>query len=323
MADNKIYIPELNPVFFYETTRENLPKYFTKHFEKYMFSERLYEWQSVEDYQQIWQKEDIIELQFESTFNPIIAELIDKSGNVKITLPALIGMANEFLPRTFSFDVSMSLGSITESGCYAVQLTLGSAGPEQKILISPFMYISTTPINNSLCLEYWHSAKFHKDVIFATGKKFQFRVDGNFKMLEKPRKDEFYRDERYNGTLLSSRSSKVWPVCFGDEWGLPDDVFNLIDEIWSCDNVLIDGKPFGLSDTGKVEFIELDNNAEYPKRGVKYMVEEGINRNSKIFAVNTDTTKKLITTVIVEAKVFGDTSNQGSANTVPVHNIWE
>lgn len=318
MADNFIYIPEVNPIIFYDVDRVNLDKYYTKHFEKWMFSERLLDWQVREDYTQLWQTDDIINLQFESTFDPIIVELLDSSGTAVITLPALIGLPNEFLPGTYSFEVAMSLAGLT-TGCYALRITLGSAGPTQKTLLSDTQYISSEPIPNTICLEYWHSARFHKDVIWATGIQMQFRVNGSFGFLDKARTDSFIRNQRNSLVLLQSKAAKQWPVYFGDEYGLPDDIYNLVDEIWGCDNVLIDGKPFGIADNTKAEFIDVG--FEYPKRGFKYTVEEGLNRNSRVFAVDTDTTKKLVHTIFVDKKVLGDTGNQGSGDTVPVLNI--
>lgn len=319
MANNFLTIPELNPIVLYETVRENLPKYFTKFLGDFMFSERQYAWQQRSDYTQVWQTTDIINLQFESTFDPIIVKLIDKNGDAVITLPALIGMPNKFQPGTFAFEVKMSLAGL-EAGCYFLQVELGSSGPEQKILISNRQYISDVQIENSILIEYYNSM-FHGDVIFETGIKFQFRVQGHFGFLKKVRKDDVYRDEKYTSTLLSSKGAKQWPVYFGDEYGLPDEIINLIDEIWGCDNVRIDGKSFGISDGNEPEFITVDDTNDYPKRGMKLIVEEGINRNSKAFAIDIDTTKKLAATVIVDAAVFGDTSNQGSSNTVPVHNV--
>ena len=45
------------------------------HFEKYPFEERLYYWQQRENYRQVWQTTDIIRLQFESNFDPIIVSV--------------------------------------------------------------------------------------------------------------------------------------------------------------------------------------------------------------------------------------------------------
>ena len=314
MADNFLYIPEINPVIFFDVDRTNIDKYFTKHFDKWLFSERLLDWQSREDYCQPWQVDDIIYLQFESTFDPIIVKLLDSTGTAVITLPALIGLPHEHLPNTWSFEVSMSLAGL-DTGCYRLQITAGT-GDEAKTLISDCQYISAEPMPNTICLEYWHSAKYHKDVIFASGIQFQYRVYGHLGFLDKPRADVFSRNQQNSIHLLQSKSAKQWPFYVGDEYGIPDDHYNLVDEIWSCDNVLIDGKPFGIADNSKVEFIEIGE--EYPKRGVKFTVEDGINRNYRLFAVDTDTTKKMNYTIFVSKKVEGDTANQGSSNTVPV-----
>ena len=313
MADNLLYIPLLNPVKFFDVTRADIDKYFTKHFDDWMYPERLYDWQSPEDYCQIWQTDDIINLQFESTFDPIIVKLIDSNGVAAITLPALIGLPNIFYPNTWSFEVAMSLAGLP-TGCYYLQITAGS-GDNLKTLVSPCQYISDEPIRNSIIMEYWNS-RFHGDVIFESGIQMQFRVHGNIGFLEPGRKDELYKDERYNPTILNSKTFRQWPVNFGDEFGLPDDIVDLLNRIWSCDNVLIDDKPFGITEGGKFEFTDIGN--EYPKRGVRIVVEEGINRHSKIFSVDTDTNKKLTYGIMVDKKVFGDTSNQGSGNTVPV-----
>lgn len=318
MADNLIYFPEVNPVIFYDSARANLPIYFTRFMDKWMFSERIMDWQHREEFSDIWQTTDIIRLQFEANFDPIIVKLLDSNGNAAITLPALIGLPNSKIPGLFSFEVEMSLAGVTE-GCYILQVTAGT-GPGTKIFYSNVQSIFESQIRNSILLEYWDSKSFYKDVIWKTGIRFQKRIFGHLGFLEKPRKDILYHDDRNNPQMLNSTATKQWPLFCGDEFGIPDDLFNLIDEIWGLDNVLIDGKPFGISDGGKVEFLDIGD-GEYPKRGIKYTVEEGINRNSRIFAVDTDTTKKIMANIIVEGKVFGDLSNQGSSDAVPIANI--
>lgn len=313
MANNYLYIPELNPVTFFEVGRANIDKYFTKHFETFMFHERLNFWQRKEKNIRVWNTTDIINLQFESTFDPIIVDLLNEYGAPVITLPALIGLPNEFLANTWSFEVSMSLANLP-SGCYRQRITAGTGG-DQKIYISECMLISSEKPKDTIIMEYWNS-RAHSDVIFETGIKFQFRMPGWFGSLDPARNDDKARDQKNNPTLLNSRYSKQWPVTFGDQFGVSDDIVNLLQQIWSCDNVLIDGKPFCIA--GNFEYIPIDRSA---KRFVKLLVEEGINRNSRVFAVNVNTAKKIMSTVIVEAKVFGDTSNQGSANTVPVLNV--
>lgn len=313
---NYFYIPELNPVVFFKKDNASLPKFQYRHFEDFPFAKRSYFWQEPADYCQVWQTTDIIYLQFESTFDPIIVSLLDSNGNAVLVLPALIGLPNKFLPYAYSFEVGMSLAGLT-TGCYTIQIEAG-IGAEKETYISGFhQYISSTILENTLMLEYKNS-RFHNDVIFETGIVFQKRIPGFIGFLDPARNDDKYKDQRYNPALLNSRVSKQWPVHFGDEYGLPDDEINTLHQIWSCNNVFIDQRPFGLA--GNFEYVAVDR---YQKRGVKVLVEAGINRNSRIFAAGVDSTKKLITTAIVQAKIFGDTAAQGSNNTVPVTNIQQ
>ena len=315
MAENLIYIPYINPVKMVEVSPAQLAKYFTKHFDEYAFRDRLHYWQQPEDFTQIWQVDDIIYMQFHATFDPIVVQLVDKYGNAQITLPALIGLPNKFLANTYSFQFEMSLADVP-TGCYWLKFTAGT-GDERKYFISAFkQHVSEEAIEESVCLEYWHD-RFHEDVMFERGIKFQRRMMGHLGFLQPGQNSERYKDQLFNPTVLSSRTFRQFPAVFGDANGLTDDDIDLLNRLWTCKNVLWDGKPMGVVD-GKFEFIEVNH---YPKRGVKLLLEEGINRRSSVFAMETDTRKQLMATIIVGAKVWGDMANNGSSNAVPIRNI--
>ena len=318
MADNFLYIPLINPVKFFSPDRATTDTYFTPHFDDFPFAERLYDWQEPSQFFQIWQTTDIIPLQFESTFDPIIVELLDRYDEAIITLPALIGLPNRYLPDTHSFEVNMSLATVPATGCYRMRVTAGT-GDGQQTFISAWMYISIEPIENSLLVKYRNS-RFHQDVMFETGIEFQYRVLGHIGFLTPGRADEAYKDQKLNPAMLNSKTFRQFLLVFGDEFGLPDDVIDLLNRIWSCNDVHVDNKSFGISDGGKFELADVDE-GRYPKRGVRLVVEEGINRNSSVFAVTTDTSKKLTYAIFPEGKVFGDLSNQGSSNVVPIYTI--
>jgi hypothetical protein len=316
MADNILYIPFLNPIKFFLTDRANLSNFFTKHFDNFMFDERLLAWQEPADYCQPWQTTDIINLQFESTFDPLIVELYNSSDIAVITLPALIGLPNKYYPNTYSFEVSMSLAGLT-TGCYYLKITAGT-GDAQKFYISNCQYISSTPFTVPNLLIQYSNSRFHEDVIFETGIEFQYRLFGHFGFLKPGRQEEKYKDQKFNPATLSSRSFRQFDLFLGDEYGLPDDVIDLVNRICGCNNIIIDNKSFAIAEGGAFEFTDIQ---DYPKRGVKLLVEEGINRGSRLFAQDTDVTKKINYGIVVEAKVWGDTSNQGSGNVVPVEAV--
>lgn len=314
--DNKFLIPFINPVKFVKKGLTNSPKYYTKQFDDYLFADRILPWEQAEDYTQIWQKEDIISMQFESNFDPIIVKLLDRFGNAVFTLPAIAGLPNKFEPGTFTFEIQMSLAGIPATGCYFPEILAGS-GSGIELYKGGKQFISREPFDfPNFLIEYWHD-RYHEDVIFETGIHFQKRVPGHFGKLKPGTNNVATRDEYYNNTILSSRTFRQFPLYLCDEFGMPEDEIDNFNRIWTCRNVLVDGTPYGAVD-GTFELQEIIG---YPKLGVKMMVEPGINRRSKLFIQNTDTTQRIMSTVMVDPKIFGDTSNQGSSNAVPVNNI--
>lgn len=311
--NNFLYIPELNPLIFWEKNKTKLPKYFTKHFEDYPFSERGYYWQDKETFCQPWQTTDIIFLQLESSFSPLVLQLKNKYGDVVSQLSASSILPHKYLTNVYSYEFAMSLAN-NVTDCYTVDLVAGF-GAYQKVYATWNLFISSEILENTILLEYFDSKKVYKDVMFITGIKFQLRLPGSFGFLDKPRKDEIYKDQKYNSTLLTSKSSKQWPLSFGDQFGLPDDMINLIDEIFSCDNVSADNKLICFADGGKLEYVTMPRSR---KRGVKLIVEDGLNRNSRVHQTVKDPTKRLIATVMVSPKVWGV---QSGSNVIPVTNI--
>jgi hypothetical protein len=320
MANNFLYIPFLNPLRFYQVGRTNTPTYFTKHFDDFTYPERLSQltWKAQNDYRQIFQTTDNLIFQFESTFDPVTVRVVNyNTGVVWADLAAEIVAPNKYLPGTYAYEIGISLSGAA-SGCYYAQISAGS-GDEEQIWQSPPFYVLDGAFDfPNFCIEYWSSHSYHADVIFKTGIKFRYRIPGHFGFLRPGRAEERYRDQKYNPTILSSRPYRQFNAYFGDSCGLPDDVIDHLNFIFSCDNVTIDGVPYAIADSGDFEFEDVQG---YMKRGVKAVLEPGINRYSRAIQVNTDTTKKLFYAINVEVSLWGDTGNTGSSHTVPINNI--
>ena len=313
MADNILYDPELNPIIWYEEDRAVTDQFQTPHFEDFPFNERGQDWLQSYPFSRVWQTTDIIELQFTSQFDPIIVSLLNSNGEEVITLPALIGLPNLDYPNTWIFEVSMSLAGLPE-GCYRLKRLLGNS-PDQKTQYSDWMYIADL-IPGTIFIKYWHS-RFYKDVVFESGKQFGMRVFGwiDYDRQGRKNKQEVYRDERYNNTILNSKSAKNIPLYLGDEFGQPTDVCNILELAFECDHVEIDDKPFGIAEGASIEYFDIEG---YRLRGMHTVIEPGVNRYSRITTVTTNSNKKLTYGIMVDRKAFGDTSNQGSGNTVPI-----
>lgn len=314
MADNLFFDPELNPVIFYDDDRAVTDQFQTPHFEDFPFDERGQAWLQSHPFSRVWQTTDIIEGQFTAQFSDIIISLLNSDNEEVITLPALIGLPNLDYPGTWIFEYSMSLAGLLP-GCYRMKRTLGN-GSVQKVHRTDWMYIDDV-IPGTIFIKYWHD-RFYKDVVFESGKKFGIRVFGwiDYDRQGRKYKQEKYRDDRNNPTMLNSKSAKNIPLYIGDEFGSPVDLNNIIELAFECNNIEIDNKPFGLAEDANIEYIDIEG---YRLRGLHTMIEPGINRYSRISSVATDTTKKLNWSMMASAHLFGSLGDNSSTNTVPIN----
>jgi len=313
---NFIYIPKINPVKFLDANPVANPKYHTKYLDAVFFEDRALPWHQKEGHTQVWQTTDIINLQFSSNFDPIVVQLLDVYDNVLSSFVTVNQIPSRNNPGFFCYGASIALSGLT-TGCYRLKLVLGAAGPLQEFAYSEYMYVSADPLLNTILLEYSHY-RHHEDVMFETGVVFQYRTAGHVDKFLPGVSQDVYTDQRQNPTVLFARPFNTFEVFFNDEYGATDDEIDLVNRIFSCSSVSIDGKYFTAIEGGKMDFIEVDLAR---KRGVKMKLQESINRPSYIMGVDIDPNKKILATVNVDAHTFGDTSGSGAFNSVPVTQI--
>jgi hypothetical protein len=314
---NSIYTPALNPDIFYSGATVSAP-YLTKHIDQFSFLDRGRPWLQNGKFRKIWMTSDIKRGQFSSTFDPVLVELVNQYNIPVITLPALAGIANKFFPGTHIFEFEMSLADL-ETGCYRMKRTLGS-GDTKQIEYGDWEYISSTPIKETILIEYWSSKDYDKDVVFKTGIRFQLRVPGfiDYDKTGRNKKKEDYRNQKYTNVRLSSKSVEKVPVYFGMtptsilHYGLPSEITNLIELIFELDNVTLDGKAFSLP-----EEFEYTDDKGFRLRGMSASMEPRLNRYSRVREIDVDPNKRIIMGAMADVRVLGDTSGQGSTNAVP------
>lgn len=307
---NVIYFPLLNPVRFVELDPVQLPQYLTKHFDDYWASEQLQSFETVVNFKQKFQTNDTIYLQFESNFASIQMSVIDCDQNVLLTQAATQVRANKYLAGYYVYEITLSLEAFSEITIW-LKLNLGLGS---KLMISePIELAETWP--NTILHQYSNS-KYHGDVIFETGIVFGFRCEAVIRRLDPASERTSYRDQKVNPTTLKVRPYRAFELAIGFKTGVPDWVIDKMNWIWSCDNVLCDGKSFAVLEDSKFEDKEID--PRYPFRSWSLNIQEGINRASKIVGVDVDPNKKLMITAVADGTIFGDLSEQAGSNLVPI-----
>lgn len=307
---NQINIPFLNPVRFVELDTVELPQYLTKHFDDYWFKEQLQLYETVVDFKQKFQTSDTIYLQFEANFAAIQMQVIDCEQNVLLTQSATQIRANKYMAGYYVYELTLSLAAF-DPGTIYLKLNLGLGS---KFMISePIEVAEIWP--NTVLFQYSHS-KYHGDVIFETGIVFGFRCEAVIRRLDPASERTFYRDQKQNPSTLKVRPYRSFELGIGHLTGIPDWYIDKMDWIWSCDNVLLDGKSFAVLDDSKFDDQEIHK--QYALRHWTLNIQEGINRASKIIGVDVNPNKKLMIVYQIDGTVFGDLSAQAGSNLVPI-----
>lgn len=309
---NEIYIPFLCPIRFYEVDAEQQGQYLTKHFDNDWTSEQLKSFETPVFYKQKWQTNDSTFLQFESNFASINVKVIDCEQNTIIDQNATQVRANKYLSGYYVYENTISWASV-DPGTYYILLTLGGT---TQMISEPIALADEWP--NTILFEYDNST-FHGDVVFETGITFGFRCEAAIRRLDPGNERTAYRDQKMNPTILKSVPFRGWRLEIGYPSGVPDWVMDLMNWIWSCDNVTCDGKSFAVADGANFE--EIEHDTVYPFRSWTLNIQEGINRYSKIVNPIVDPNKKLIVSGMIDSTLFGDTSENAGSNLVPVIDI--
>lgn len=306
---NNIYIPRLNPVSFYDRNPNQPLQYSSRHMDDWMFENQH---ESHAAYRQKWTVHDNVRFQFESNFAAIQLNVIDCNEQVIVTHNAVQRKINKFIPGYYVYEINFSMGSLTP-GVYWFQLVLGGT---KKMISEPQEVAEELP--NTMLFEYFNS-RFHGDVLFETNIRFSFRVEMLMRKFEPGTESTMYRDQRLNPTVLTSTPFRSWELYIGRKSGVPDWVAERINWIFSCDNVLIDGKPYAVLDDSTLE--PLENDPGYPLRVFTMQVQEGINRASKIVGVDIDISKKLLIGLPLDSTIHGDLSENAGSSIVIIQGV--
>lgn len=307
---NTLYIPRLNPIKFYDQLQVANAAYQSKYLDDYPFREQIEPWQERTKYPQKWQTSDTIPLQVESDFSPLQLDVINRYGNVVTSLVADQIIANKYIPGAYVYEWTLSLAAF-EEGCYQFRITNGNLN--ELNMLSDVQDVRVLQPNTKY-IQYRNS-QFLGDVIFETGITFNFRVEASFGFLNPGVKMEAYEDQKLNPTVLSARAFRVWPLVIGGSAGVPDWVIDLVNLIWCCNEVAIDGKLFARHGDAELAF---DEEEDYPMRAVTIELQEGLNRSSKIVNPELNTNLKLVVIGNIDTMFFGDLSANSSSNLVPV-----
>jgi hypothetical protein len=121
---------------------------------------------------------------------------------------------------------------------------------------------------------------------------------------------EDFEDQTLDESLLSSIPYRTFELIVGDAKGVPPYVIDIVNRVFTCSDVSIDGRKFVKPKESKWDVNELDG---YPAKGWKTELREGSNKPSRIYNNNVPQNSKVAIVINSDSKGFGtDTGGTNS-----------
>jgi hypothetical protein len=284
MATNKIIQPLLNPVKFIDMDPELIPQFLSRHMDDYFYLETIKPWQTRRNYIQSWQKTDTVSIQIQSTYDPVRISLVDIDERVYFFTNFTKVLYDFDDPTLFLYEVEVPLASFGE-GLYFWKIEAGDdgTGNYEITLISEPQHIAELQ-KDTLLLAYQHP-DYYNDVVPSGFFPF-IRIRATLRLKSLSSKDSFFEDQVLDMTMLQSKPFRLWQLLIGGASGIPDYLADLLNRVFGCKTLLIDGKPYTKSDGAKMEESAQPN---YPMRGWSIDLREAENITSLVFGAKQHT----------------------------------
>lgn len=314
MANNIVDIPFLNPIRLVPVGST------AKNFDSDWYYNQIKSFEQQIRYYQKWVYGDVIYLQVLSNFAPVAIELLDCSGRSLNTFSFSVKPTSLINPGYAVYECSIPV-PVVDEGVYYFLLKVGSYSPvpeenTQEQFISEPQYFSDDT-DNTVFFKYRNSYnKF--DVIFETGIKFGYRIDGNRGAIDPQSKDSVWEDQPLNLVTINSIPFRQLKLHIGNSYGVADWGVDKVNRILSCDTVEIDDRQYTKAEGAKWE----KNEAElYPMRGWSIDVRETKNRYS-LRAQNSNSPAEQFAVIYnIESKAFGTFNGNASNNLIQVTEV--
>lgn len=312
MAQNIIDISLQNPIKFRQKNFVQPAVFNRKYFDDHFFTDTVADFEEKVDYYQPWQKNETIFLHFLSNYEPHTIELWTIQGDRKAILPMTYIPSSIEISGVKVYEVAIPLASYGE-GDYRFRVLSGNGIEElesEKICLRDLH-------ENTIKFDYRH---FENDFDMAYETKINpgFRVQGRV-MEGEPHTDRVvFIDQPNNIEQLSAKTYYQDKLVIGDAGGTPFWVALWINEIFRCNEVLIDGKQYVIPDGAKWEKNIEEN---YPMAGWRIDIRPANIRSSKRFKPLLDPANGSSIVYNIDVTGFGPITGPASGSTVQIQNL--
>ncbi|MBO9151931.1 hypothetical protein ACFOTA_06920 [Chitinophaga sp. GCM10012297] len=296
MPGNIIRIGKGLPVKFYRVSPPVDQRYNTVYWDQDWFKNTIRDFQDRATYFQKWQRTDNMPLQLEANYDPISIDLIRCDGSLVASLPfekvptAIVGQPYS------TYELTISWADYPDG--YYYLLLKGGFGETVQLMVSEGIDLRLKHPDTVL-LEYSNS--FNKGgIVWDTGIKMNFRVEGIVSYDQPGSEDVLYIDQPHNVVPLSSTPFDLYSFAIGSPFGVPVWVIDKLNQLFSFDTVTIDGRGFAKAEGAKFEKTEVPN---YPMYG--WTIQLSPTRNLDFEEYDDEFDDEIVVAYNIETTLFG------------------
>ena len=277
------------------------------HFDDRWQSESILPFQKTAYYRQKWVKSDTTKLQIESTIAPEGLKVYNESRVVVKTIAWTLVFTG---PNYNIYELTFDISDLPE-GLYWLyqQVTLLSINWEA---ISEPIH-SKTAWPNTMLITYKNS--FNKDgVAWTTGLQMSFRVEAAIMDMNPEAEVTSYINQTRDTMVLDGTPFRTYKLYIGEAPGVSPYIMDLLNRIFVCDYIIIEGKRYSRESGSKWEISRQKN---YPLIAGSLEIVEATNTDGLQFSETTPLAPGIVIAYNIETAFFGPGS------LVPVADVEE
>lgn len=298
----------LNPLNLVKVAPVQIPQYNSRWVDDYFWMNRLNQYQAgAPRFAQLWQNNDVISLQLENNAGQITVEMKDCRGKTIQSFIMQQKQQNTFDPAFFIYEVNIA-GTPFPEGIYYPVFKIGVA-PVSDVLIAEPIHYAPKHVG-SLLIQYKHRT-YREGMIFETGIEPSIRIKGILAQQDPESTDSVYEDQTADIITLKSVPYRVFLLTIEQ---IPDWMVTILNGVFGCSDVRIDGVYFTKNAEAKIE----SNTPSWANALKNYTIElrEANNKTGKVFPGSVVSNDEITLTVNAESKGFADTSENASSSIV-------
>jgi hypothetical protein len=299
-------IPFLNPIKFVPNTATP-----GKGFDDDWMYEQIKSFETKVNYYQKWQIGDSTPVQVESTILPSDLEIHDCTG-LKKSIP-FVKTADGADLGTNIYEAVVSLDDLPVNKIYYAYIKATYGDVTFEAISEPIRLQTLWP--GTLNFAYKNSVN-NWGVAFTTGIEFNFRCEAGIMDFNPDADDSDYIDQIHNVEQLAGTPFRTFKLYIGDEKGVAPWVLDLLNRIFLCDHVEIEGMGYTKNSGAKWE---INRVKPWPLYGGSLEIIPSINASGLQFMTDEDITAGLVVAYDIDTNFFGHAEDE--AHIIDIENL--